>query len=141
MRFRYVITDLPHETGGYNVAAFTEGRLSIEQMGTMFLDAEGILLVEFAIVIYEWLLKANAGECADLYYASMDFEDEPIFALKYNPTTDTLSLESVWAMSDVPDVSRADAVSSAQNYLRQLSSELRERLRVDLDAILQTAQD
>lgn len=67
--------------------AYTEGRLEAWQNTTLFLGAEGVLLVEFAIVLEKWRLSISQGKTTDLYYASMDFEEEPIFGLDFDSST------------------------------------------------------
>jgi hypothetical protein len=139
MRFLYTITDEPSETGGYNVTAFTEGQLRVEHGGATFLVADDILLVEFAVVLHKWLLRVQPGRVHDLYYASMNFEEEPIFAFRYNPQSGNFLLESVWAETEVPPVSRGEALSAAEHYLAQLRDDLSRRLAVSLDGILDAA--
>jgi hypothetical protein len=64
------------------MSAGTSGALALEDSsrfrlledGTVFLDADGILLVEFAIVVNR-SLRACASGPTDLHYASMDFEE------------------------------------------------------------------
>ena len=78
IRFSFKIEEFPKETGSYHVPAYTEGNLSIINEGKEFLNADGILLVEFAVVLKKWLLAIDAGKMDNFVYESMDFEESPI---------------------------------------------------------------
>lgn len=138
MRFQYDITTFPPETGGYNLTAYTEGVLRLIVDTSVFLEVDGILLVELAIVLHKWL-RAFASGPVDFYYASMDFEEEPILAFRYDASEDRFRLESVWSDSDAGPLPREEVISAAQEYLSQLRDELRREHDVDLDQRLEEA--
>ncbi|KIG12452.1 Type II restriction enzyme, methylase subunit YeeA [Enhygromyxa salina] len=124
MKFDYKIEMVPEDVcGGYNVPAYTEGALEVWQEDVLFLRAEGIPLVEFAIVLARWLHKLVETET--LYYASMDFEEEPIFALSWDARLQGFMPSSVWSMSKgvpVPlEVARGSAASYIENLCRDLA--------------------
>ena len=83
MKFSFKIEEFPKETGSYHVPAYTEGNLSITNDGKEFLNADGILLVEFAVVLKKWLLAIDAGRIDNFVYESMDFEESPILEFKF----------------------------------------------------------
>lgn len=135
MRFLYEIKSFPSKVEGYNITAYTEGTLRLLVGSVTFFDASGILLVEFAVVLKRWLLSLENGP-VDLYYASMDFEEEPILALRYNTVQHRFLPESVWAKSDPLPVSLGEAKSAANAYLTELGEELRTKYGVDLNEVL-----
>lgn len=134
MQFIYEIASFPSKTTGYNLTAFTEGRLQVVQGPSLFLDAQGILLVEFAVVMNKWLLAQSTGHVG-LYYASMDFEEEPVFALRFDSDLDCFIPESVWAQADAIPVSGVEAEQAAKTFLARLSQELRAKHDVDLEGV------
>jgi hypothetical protein len=138
VRFEYDITTFPTQTGGYNLIAYTEGGLRLFVDELVVLDASGILLVELAVVLHKWL-RACASGPTDFYYASMDFEEEPILAFRHDPSGDQFRLESVWSETDVGPVPTADAIAAAQRYLAHLRDELKREHGVDLDEKLEEA--
>ncbi|WP_437731977.1 DUF7878 domain-containing protein [Sorangium sp. So ce1335] len=138
MRFLYEIKSFPDKVEGYNLIAYTEGTLRLIVGSTAFIDADGILLVEFAVVLKKWLLSIGNGP-VDLYYSSMDFDEEPVLALRYNAVADEFLPESVWAKSDPLPISRGEAKSAADAYLAELGEELRTEYGVDIDEVLEKA--
>jgi hypothetical protein len=138
MRFLYNIIAFPKNPEGYNLTAYTEGTLRILLGSVVFLDASDILLVELAIVLKKWLLSLENGP-VDLYYASMDFEEEPVLALRYDAFQNQFLPESVWAKSDPCPISLAEAKSAAEGYLVELREELWAKYSVDLNKTLEEA--
>lgn len=120
MNFVYKIETLPSDTGGYNILAYTEGTLEVWQGDTLFLRADGILLVEFAVFLEIWRRQLDQGEMVDLYYASMDFEEEPIFALVYDSATDKFTPASVWSEAEGIPVSASTARKAVASYIESL---------------------
>ncbi|XYH99087.1 hypothetical protein ACMHYB_04780 [Sorangium sp. So ce1128] len=138
MRFLYEITSFPDKLEGYNLTAYAEGTLRLLIRSVVFLDASGILLVEFAIVLKKWLLSVEDGPVG-LYYASMDFEEEPILALRCTAIQDEFLTESVWAKSNPLPISLGEAKSAANAYLAELGEELRTKYGADLNEVLEEA--
>lgn len=91
-----------------------------------------ILLVELAICVTEWLRIQPDGP-SDLYYDSMDFEEEPIFALHLDSATNLFVPESVWAESDPEPVTPQEAQDALEAYTTELRKELANRLGVELN--------
>ena len=87
--------------------------------GQQFVRVDEALLVEFAVV----LSKRLRAQPNSLYYASMDFEEEPIFALSLQG--DAFEPSSVWASGAPVVVSTQDAIAAAQHYIDRLSAELK----------------
>lgn len=138
MRFAYEISSFPREVEGYNLISYTEGTITLFFGPVVYLNATGVLLVELAVVLYKWLL-ASRGRPANLYYASMDFEEEPILALNYDTVHDCFWPESVWAEATVDPVSPTEARDAAETYLKELREELERGYGVDLLIVLEAA--
>jgi hypothetical protein len=137
MKYYYEIHKLPQDVGGYNAIAFTEGDLKVAAGEVVFLEAEGVLLVEFAVVLARWMSQLAASGPSDLYYASMDFEEEPIFELRLAGDTDSLILRSAWAKrKELVTSSLEDAVHAARTYIESLERDLRRLKGVELSAII-----
>ena len=138
MRFIYQITSFPEKTDGYNLIAYTEGTLRLLLGAVPFLEMSGVLLVELAVVLHKWLHTLE-HEPTDFYYASMDFEEEPIVALRYDSNRDHFMPESVWAEVDAVPVPRFEAKLAAEAYLAELREDLGAKHGVDLDRALEEA--
>jgi len=136
MRFEFVIEIVPDEKEGIRVPACTEGALRVLIGDRLFLEADGVLLVEFAIALQEWLGELEREGVLDLHYASMDFEEEPISALLYDPAIERFQPEAVWATGAAVPISVDDAKSAASSFVWRLGSELAEDHSIDLDAVL-----
>ncbi len=139
MMYNFTVERFPSDTSGYNPTALTEGRLTIALNNSIFLDVDGILLVEFAVVLARWLSAVRRGEKPDLYYASMDFEEEPIFALRYDDERKSFTTESVWSRQEPVAIKDSEAVRAAQEYIGRLATYLAERSDVNLHAIIDAA--
>ena len=139
MRYFYTITEVPKETGGYNIPAYTEGTLRVEHGNEVLFEAEEILLVEFAIALYKWLVHVGDGTIRDFYYASMNFEDEPIVALRYDVPSDSYAFESAWNRTPPPRVPAKKAICAAEHFLSALQDDLERTLSVRLMTILVAA--
>jgi hypothetical protein len=136
MKYEYLIVNFPENTSGYNVAAFTDGNLRIIVSDAVFLDASGILLVEFAIVLARWVSLVNVSHPKDFYYASMDFEEEPIFELKYDEQNGIFSLCAVWAEGKSTKVGVEIAIEAARDYIERLNEDLNAQYSIDLTKII-----
>jgi hypothetical protein len=142
MQLEFTIEAFPGVRTARDVIAHTEGRLCVLLEGRIFLETGGILLVELAIVLGKWLRTMRAGALEDLYYASMDFEEEPILALRLGDRGGPFVPESVWAEGQRSAIAVADATNAAEQYLLELAKELREEYGFDLEPVLEpTAAD
>lgn len=136
MKFNYRIESFPAPADRHYLAALTEGRLFVQIEERTFLEAEDVLLVEFAIVLQEWLNQMNEEGVADLYYTSMNFEEEPIFSLTYDNETGCFRPAAVWAVGQPTDVSVEEATTAAQSYIAHLRTELLENYGIDLSTVI-----
>lgn len=121
MKIDFELLTLPDDMSGYNTAAFTEGRLSIEVQGRVFLQVEFCLLFELANVVTQWLASVATCGAQDFYYASMDEEEEPIIALRYCHARSVFSLWSCWAVCEPgPEVTLEQAIVCFERYVHGL---------------------
>lgn len=132
MRIEFDIKIFPWETHTYHLPAFTEGPIRIFTSSGKFLDADGILLVELAIFLHEWLENARNSP-TDLYYRSMDFEEEPILAFSYSRDDDAFELTSVWSTHGKPErVPSGEVLQATKEYLQNLKVAILARSDIDL---------
>lgn len=134
MKLEYKIDIFPYYTHSYHLMAYTEGVLRLVTKYGVFLDADGILLVELATCLKRWIYELRDAQ-VDFYYRSMDFEEEPILAFVYEDQTDSFILESVW--SDKSGIERApydEVIDSVDKYLAELHEQLQAEHGIDLYA-------
>ena len=126
MKIEFEIQEFPKNNEGYNIITNTEGLLKISIEDYIYINETGILLIEFAIFIYKWLLKLKQGEITDFYYSSMDFEEEPIFCLRYDLNKNLFTLISVWN-KDLKQhiISKAEAIQLFETYINDLQQSLK----------------
>ena len=132
MKFIYKVEELPKSNEQYRVATDIEGSLSIvSDFDDILFEAEGILLVELAIFFKKWL---NESIDKDFYYASMDFEEEPILAFNIK-SNDVCSFHSVWqkpsASSD--SIPLTNVKSSMISYIDDLKVNLKNNFQIDIN--------
>lgn len=138
MKITYEIETTPQDTSGYNVPAYAEGRLEVRQAKTQILSVEGVLLVEFAIVLEQWRRQVAGGRMESLHYASMDFEEEPVFALIYDRSTGKFTPSSVFAAAEGSSISPSAATEAAASYIERLDRDLATR-RISLGQVIDDA--
>lgn len=131
MNIDFDIKHIPDELGGYHLTAYTEGDLSIEVLGSTFLVSTEILLVELAVALHIWVSR-NHSNSTNFFYASMDFEDEPILAFKYDEEKRNFWIESVWSPGRVGPVPSFEVVGAVREFINRLSDELEERRGIKL---------
>ena len=132
MEFKYVIQEVPDSFADYRLYAYVEGDLRVVIDDEVVVGVEGALLVEFALVLHRWLWGAGASD-ADLYYASMDFEEEPVLAFRRAAEGSGYFVDSAWLKSMKRRVPREQIVVAAEQYLKLLSREMMSRFRVNLE--------
>lgn len=133
MKIDFELLTLPDDMSGYNAAAFTEGRLSIEVQGQVFLQVEFCLLLELANMVTHWLKAVATRGAQDFYYASMDEEEEPILALRYCRARSVFSLWSCWVVCEHgPEVTLEQASECFERYVHELRQAIDQRLQAVL---------
>lgn len=113
----------------YSLVAGVEGKLIIVNDEHILFQEPGILLLEFSNALESWLNKIGADDNADFYYASMDFEEEPIVAFEYKHNESVYRFASVWGMND-GDVARNELVNASKLFINELNSEIQKQLEM-----------
>ena len=99
MKINFSIDEFPNDLSeSYSLTAYTEGTLKISVNGEIILDEPDILLIEFCTSLHKWLNILDDNQL-DFYYASMDFEEEPILSFSYIQNLDKYEIKSVWGHS------------------------------------------
>jgi len=143
MKYDFCIKTFRIEKNPTDVICYTEGTLDVYINKEKKFSEEGILLVEFAIVLSKWLDKNKLeGYPIDLFYASMDFEEEPILALSYDVSKKHYIFDSVWRVTKAEvTVDSDEAVEAAKSYIDELSKTLYYKYNVNLRQVIQAAKD
>lgn len=111
------------------MATDIEGELSVgSDDAGVFFEADGILLVEFAIFCKKWLGDTKQG---DFYYASMDFEEEPIIAVIIQDSG-LCRFQSVWIDGPVGAMPLTEVREAMRNYIEELSEVLEYKHGIDI---------
>jgi hypothetical protein len=131
MRFAFQVRQVPEDPSGYRAVACTEGNLVVEVGGDVFVRFEALLLVEFASAARNWLKSVDDTVLPAFYFASMDEEEEPLFAMS-EVEAGVLECHSVWQQSAAKRVSVVDATSALRAYIADLTAALSTR-GVDLN--------
>ena len=112
------IESVPDDWSGYRAAAYTEGSLEVYVGKKLFLRVDEALLVELAIALKKWV----HNPIEDLYYSSMDFEEEPILALRHRDGL--IALESVWTQNEMELLPLKECLQACSVYLEEMQREL-----------------
>lgn len=140
MKIEFKVNSFPQDTENYNVTAFTEGEVVFSFHGEKFLRIAECLLVEFAIVLQRWLNAVETDKNLNLYYASMDEEEEPLFALIFDNASGYYHPDSCWSESSFDaNVSQSEAIACANGYINELKGEVSLEYGFDLNAIIEGA--
>lgn len=129
MRIGFRVEDLPRGPEPYRVATDIGGELSVaSDDGSVVFGADGIPLVEFAIFCKKWLRETKRE---DFYYASMDFEEEPIIAIRIQDSGLCL-FESVWIDGSVGSMPLMEVRQAMIKYIEELTDELADKHNIDV---------
>tara|TARA_R110001583_G_scaffold161391_1_gene313296 strand:+ start:3178 stop:3564 length:387 start_codon:yes stop_codon:yes gene_type:complete len=105
----------------YRLISDTEGWLSIEKDDEKIFFCDGILLVEFARALANWINNTHK-KSEDFIYNSMDFEDEPLIAIIKNKGYFLES--SITGMENKYEISLNEFIDSAISFLKEIRCEL-----------------
>ncbi len=121
MHINYKIQMLPIRKERYRLISDTEGWLSIEIDDVNIFFCDGVLLIEFAKVLANWI--NNLGETQeDFVYNSMDFEDAPLITIRKNRG---YFLESaITGIENKYEISLNEFIDSAKVFLIKIKNEL-----------------
>ena len=118
------------------VGGFAEGNLAVLMAGKSVLELNEILLVEMAVCVGQWLFRRGRGELVPFYYASIDYEDEPILAFVPDDRGSLARVESVFSEKELGTVSLRAAEVAAQTFMAGIREELLAELGIDLNSIV-----
>ena len=140
MKIKFEITTIPEKEQKKYLTAYLEGVLQIFIGSKLFFNQSGILLIEFAIVIRQWLTKIKKGRMIDFMYETMDY-DEPILRIIHTNDNNFL-IESVWQEIEVKEqLQEADIFTEFEKYLENLSDALKLQLGVELSDSIKENQE
>jgi hypothetical protein len=128
----------PKNMEGMEVIAEVTGRLEITINDRIFFDEEDILLLELAIILSRWINQARDDFSTPFYYASMDYEEEPILSFMLRESG-TWMIFSEWEkFHDNNEYTLDILLESAQNFLNYLERALKEKFNLDTSKIINT---
>ena len=131
IEIKFFIKEFPSDLSkSYSLDAYTEGDLSIHVNGEIAFDEEGILLVELSEKLDSWIVRLDVESdlVSDFYYASMDFEEEPILAFNYNVDEQIFRIESVWSKGKTA-VKKGELVNACKIFINQLNGAVQEKIK------------
>ena len=129
MIISFRIVELPKGNEPYRLATDIEGELLItSDSGTQLFKRDGVLLVEFAIFCKKWLREKSSE---DFYYASMDFEEEPIIAFRIHSSSNCY-LESVWLEDQVDAIPLTEVKEAMRRYIDELRADLDSKYDINI---------
>lgn len=130
MKLYFKIEKLPSSSEQYRLATDIEGSLKlVTKHGKILFDAEGILLIELAIFCRRWL---EQKEKESFYYASMDFEEEPILAFNIE-SAEYCSFSSVWENFSKENIPICEVKDSMNDYIQRLKDNLKEKFQINVE--------
>jgi hypothetical protein len=135
MIYEFNLTNVPKITEQWQVVSQVEGKLKIFLKGNLFFDEEGILLVELATKLSQWLASLNRGEVSNFYYASMDYEEAPI--LQFSCVNSRWNISSIWEQyQEETDFSIDVIVTSSISFIEDIQRTLNEQFAMDIAKLI-----
>lgn len=115
---------------GWKMLANVEGRFQIYINNQLFFDEEGILVLELAYTLIEWIEKIKFSNIIDFYYESIDYEDKPL--LKFTQNNNMWRVDSVWGLFvDRSNLSSEEIINVSQQYIAELLNYLKINFEFD----------
>ena len=136
MKIQFEITSIPNSDQKEYFVAYLEGVLKIFLRGELFFNATDILVAELGISLSKWAGKIGRGEFTDFHFETMDSDDSPILAFKYNGKSGFL-VESVWQEFEWKEpIDKTDLLEEIERFLEQLSFQLDDKCHVKFEDII-----
>ncbi|TGL36889.1 hypothetical protein EHQ52_03180 [Leptospira koniambonensis] len=111
--------------------AYLEGSLRIIVDDIVLFDYSGILLLEFALSLKQWIVKFKQGYIEDFIYESMDFNGTII---KFKLINSSYNIESVWQLAEsVSLVEGVDLCRVSEGFIFDFSKTIMEMFRVEFN--------
>jgi hypothetical protein len=138
VEFRFTLSGERHpdprlvKTRNRKALADIEGLLVISIDGNGLFEEPGVLLMELGLDLIVWVRDVKTGHTRNFEYLSMDYDEGPL--LRFVRTVDQRwSLESPWIIpTENVSVDGEALMSAVEDYLRDLSTELRNRYQIEM---------
>ena len=132
IQYQISIDKFPAEiTGPSSLTGFIEGDFAVLVNGVEVFKEPEFLIYEFFDALHNWV-NSDGSEGSDFYFASMDYEEEPVISFRYDNDTKSYVFESVFQISPAK-FSFKDILHSH----RQFMVDLRELLSRDYGYFLE----
>ena len=137
-KIEFTLTNFPDRTSGYHPIAYTEGKLTFfDKNNCKIFQLEGVLLIEFALIIKKWMLLIDKGIIESFIYNSMDFEEEPVLAFMLSNNSFLLKSEFLEDCNgNMLDIEKLKIL--LDKYLEDLSKVLAKKFDFNMDTYLNT---
>ncbi|PIE40579.1 MAG: hypothetical protein CSA49_07765 [Gammaproteobacteria bacterium] len=120
IEIKFKIEELPSDQSQpYSLVAGVEGVLTVVNDGETVFEEPGILLLELSQALTKWVDEVSSGKDVDFYYASMDFEEEPILTFTCSDTDSQYEVKSVWIKSESSS-NRSELIAASKSYVKDL---------------------
>lgn len=135
MKIEFEITEVPKSEQMKYATAYVEGELKITVSNHLFFCQPGILLIELASFMKNWLDRVKRGHHEDFVYETMD-HDEPIITIRY-VDENGLEIDSIWRETQSSECVLVMEVTKAfENYLSELEKALENLSGIRLQDVL-----
>lgn len=125
----FSIEDFPSDLSqSYSLVAGVEGEFSVVSGDRVFFREPGILLLELSQQMESWIAEVDLSDSANFYYASMDFEEEPILAFSYDASKGSYHLESVWSVGEI-SANKNELVNACKIFINELNSAIQKKIK------------
>lgn len=136
IEYVFSVERVPDEvTGPSSLTGFIEGGFSIYVNGNKVFEEPEFLIYEFFKALDSWV-KGQKLTGDNFYFASMDYEEEPVVAFNYDAELVQYNFDSVFklgeAVFDIDDIIESHAVFAAN-----LREQLENRFNLFLEKNLQ----
>ena len=136
LKIIFDIDIVPASVDEAKVQVDVEGSLEILINGRTIFEEEGILLVELAFYLSQWLKRFENNEIRNFYYESMDFEESPILEF-VEIENDLWNLSSLWQkFANVDYLDLVELSNASKSYFDRLLHELKDKFSLDVSAFI-----
>ncbi len=140
MKIEFEITNKPtlvqlNTFGEEAYIFYLEGILKIFIQNYLFFNQPGILLIEYAISINNWLNKIKTGNLLDFTYETMD-HPKPIFSF-IHIENGYYKIKSIWEENEITKLlNKEDIINGFEKYLNNLDRILKMNFNINLEKCL-----
>jgi hypothetical protein len=135
LKIKFEIKFIPAPDQLEYLDVFLEGRLEILFDDAVFFRDDEILLVEFGLSLYKWLVLNRTNKGTDFVYESVD-HDEPILIFNHSKEG-FYNVNSIWQLSQINrPVPFSEIENEADRFLEELDTMLQSKCSVSLQRFL-----